>query len=99
MAEQELRNDEMIIIISPEVPEENIEAVVDKVNKLITDKGGVISEVEQWGKRKLAYPIRRFAEGNYVLVQFTMKPESGRELEAKLRISEETLRHLLIRVD
>ena len=52
----------------------------------------------RWGKRKLAYPIEHFTDGNYVLTQFKLKPELSKELEASLRISEEVLRYLLIRL-
>ena len=96
--DRQLHNYELILIISPEVMDEALGTTIDNVNQFITEKGGAVSNVEQWGKRRLAYPIGRFAEGNYVLTQFTMKPELGKELEAKLRISEEILRHLIIRV-
>jgi len=96
--DRQLHNYELILIISPEVMDEALGATMDNVNQFITEKGGAVSNVEQWGKRRLAYPIGRFAEGSYVLTQFTMKPELGKELEAKLRISEEILRHLIIRV-
>ncbi|MFC1914532.1 30S ribosomal protein S6 [Chloroflexota bacterium] len=90
---------EMVFVISPEVGEEALDSVIDGVNKSITSKKGVISEVEKWGRRKLAYPIKRFGEGNYVLMRFKMSPEQSKELEASLHISEEVLRHLLIRLD
>jgi len=54
--------------------------------------------VERWGKRRLAYPIEHFMEGNYVLARFKLKPALSKELEANLRISEELLRHLLIKL-
>ncbi len=88
---------ELVLIISPEVVEEKFEAAVDNVSRFITGKGGVISNVERWGKRRLAYPIRHFVEGSYVLAKFKLKPEFGKELEANLRISEEVLRHLLVK--
>ena len=90
---------EMVFIISPEVTEERVDTIVEDVSRLITGKGGIVSEVERWGKRKLAHPIRHFAEGSYVLARFKMKPASGKELETNLRISEEILRHLLVRLD
>ena len=90
---------EMVLIISPEVDEERFEAILDSVNGFITGKGGTISEVEQWGKRKLAYPIKHFVEGNYVLTRFELKPTSTKELEASLQISENVLRHLLIKIE
>ena len=97
--DKQLHNYELVLIISPEVVDEALDTMVENISKFITEKGGVVSNVEQWGKRKLAYPIGRFMEGNYVLTQFTLKPELGKELEAKLRISEEIIRHLLIRVE
>ena len=97
--DKQLHNYELILIISPEVMDEALGATMDNVSQFITEKGGVISNVEQWGKRRLAYSIGRFTEGHYVLAQFTLKPELGKELEAKLRISEDILRHLLVRVE
>jgi len=89
---------ELVLVISPEVDEENIPTTVDKVTKFITGKGGTIVEVNRWGKRKFAYPIKHFTEGEYVLTQFKLKPKMTAELEANLQISEEILRHLLVRL-
>ena len=96
---EQLHEYEMVLVISPEVVEEEFEATLDDVSRFITGNGGTISDIERWGKRKLAYPIRRFVEGSYVLTRFKMKPVFGKELEASLRISEKVLRHLLIRSD
>jgi small subunit ribosomal protein S6 len=90
---------EMVFIINPEVAEERVDTIIEEVSRLITGKGGIVAEMERWGKRKMAYPIRHFTEGSYVLARFKMKPASGKELEVNLRISEEILRHLLVRVD
>lgn len=94
-----MRDYELVLIISPEVAEENLAAVTDRVSQFITEKGGTIIEVNHWGRRKLAYPIRRFLEGNYTLTQFRLEPGVTGELKASLSISEEILRHLLVRVD
>ena len=96
--DKQLRDYELVFIISPEVEEETLEATAGSVNQFITGKGGVLSGEERWGKRKLAYPIKRFLEGNYVLSRFKMKPIWSKELEANLQISEEVLRHLLIKI-
>jgi small subunit ribosomal protein S6 len=93
-----LRDYELVVIISPEVTDEDIPATLEKMNQSITDKGGSITEVNQWGRRKLAYPIGNFMEGNYVLTQFKMEPKQTAELEASLRLTEEILRHLLVRL-
>ena len=95
----QLRDYEMVLIISPEAAEEEFEAIVGNVSQFITGRGGVISDIERWGKRRLAYPISHFVEGSYVLASFKMKPEVGKELEASLEISEEVLRHLLIKLN
>lgn len=94
-----LQDYELVLIISPEVGDEALEATIDNVvSKFITGKGGTISNVERWGKRKLAYPIKHFTEGSYVLTHFKLNPALGKEFEANLGISEEVLRHLLIKL-
>ena len=93
-----LQDYELVLIISPEVGDEALDATIDNVSKFITGSGGTISNVERWGKRRLAYPIKHFAEGSYVLTQFKLKPALSKEFEANLRISEDVLRHLLIKL-
>ncbi len=95
---EQLRDYELVLVISPEVTEEEFEATIDNVGRFITEKGGIVSDIERWGKRRLAYPIRHFVEGSYVLTKFKLKPAFGKELGANLRISEEVLRHLLVRL-
>ncbi len=97
--DKQLRDYELVLVISPEVAEEEFEATIDNVSRFVTEKGGTISDIERWGKRRLAYPIIHFVEGSYVLARFKLRPAFGKELEANLRISEEVLRHLLIRLD
>ena len=93
-----LRDYELVCIISLEVPEESVETVINNVSQFITSKEGVISNVEQWGRRKLAFTIKHFSEGYYVLARFQMSPVWSKELEANLEISEEVIRHLLIKL-
>ena len=97
--DEQLRDYELVLVISPEIVEEKFEVTIDNISRFITEKGGVISDIERWGKRKLAYPIRHFVEGSYVLTHFKFNPASGKELEANLQISEEVLRHLLVKLD
>ena len=96
--DKKLRDYELVYVVSPEVDEEVLESTTGNVNQFITSNGGVVSEEERWGKRKLAYPINRFVEGNYVLTRFKMEPVWSKGLEGSLEISEDVLRHLLIRV-
>ena len=93
-----MRDYELIVIVSPEVPEEELPSHIDKISEFITNKGGSVTEVERWGKRKLAYPINHFREANYVLTRCKLEPGTTAELEANLRISEKILRHLLVRL-
>jgi small subunit ribosomal protein S6 len=95
---KQLRDYELVAIISPEIADEDVPAALDKMGQFITDRGGTITEVNQWGRRKLAYPIQQFLEGNYVLTQFKIEPKMTAELEASLRLAEEILRHLLVRL-
>ena len=97
--EKQLRGYEMVLILNPELTEDKFNASLDNFSKLITDMGGAIAEVQQWGKRKLAYPIKQFSEGNYVLTRFQLQPAMSKDVEAKLHISEDILRHLLVRLD
>ncbi len=95
-----LQDYELVLVFSPEVDvaEDGAGVAIGKVSQVIADRGGAVAAVERWGKMRLAYPIKHFAEGNYVLVRFNLKPKLTRELEASLRISEEILRHLLVRM-
>lgn len=89
---------ELVFIIKSELPDETIEGVIDNISQFITNKGGAVSAIERWGKKKLAYPIKHLLEGYYVLAKFKLTPAVSKELEANLRISEDIIRHLLIRV-
>ena len=96
--DNQLRDYELVVIISPEVADNALDGVIDNISRFITDSGGTVANVEQWGKRKLAYPIKHFMEGSYVLTRCKLKPTLGKELEANLRISEDILRHLLVKI-
>ena len=99
VVDSRLADYELVVIVSPGGGDESLEATVDAVSKIITGSGGTVVTVERWGKRKLAYPIKQFLEGGYFLVHFKAKPSLGRELEANLHISEDVLRHLLIKLE
>jgi len=95
----QLRDYELVLIINPDAGEEAIEATLDSLNKYITGNDGTVSNTERWGKKKMAYPIKHFLEGHYVLTQFRMSPASGKQMEANLEMSEDVLRHLLINLN
>ena len=88
---------ELVLIISPELVDDEMPDFITKLSELVDKVGGSVDEVNQWGRRKLAYPIKRSTEGNYILAKVKMKPALTKELEASLRLSGKILRHLLIR--
>jgi len=94
-----LRDYELLLIIHPEVAEEDIPGTLDKVAEYVTARGGSVGETASWGKRKLAYPIGHSKDGTYFLTQLKLEPGTIVELEANLRISESILRHMLVRLD
>ncbi len=85
---------ELLYIIDPDLNEEDTSAIVEKFKSLI-EANGTLGEVEEWGKRKLAYPINDKPEGYYVLVKFTSSPEFPAELYRVLGITEGVMRSLV----
>jgi small subunit ribosomal protein S6 len=89
------RNYELMLVINPEWTEEQLNVTSSAVGQFITGLGGNVTEVKVLGKRRLAYPIKHFSEGYYLLLHFTLKSESSPQLENRLNISEEIIRYLL----
>ena len=93
-----MNNYELTVIIDPDIAEEDVPNAIEGISDLVKKNGGEVSETNQWGRRKLAYPIGRHREGNYVISKLTLDPSKAAELEANLNLSENYLRHLLIRL-
>lgn len=93
-----MSNYELVLIISPDVTDEEMPDFITKLGELINKVGGTVDEVNQWGRRQLAYPIKRSTEGNYVLSKLKLKPTVTKDIEANFRLSGKILRHLLIRL-
>ena len=89
---------ELVYIISPEVSDEELPQVIEKMSQSVNNAGGNVVEVAQWGRKRMAYPIRRFAEGNYVFNRIELEPVKVKEIAANLRLSDEVLRHLMVKV-
>ena len=94
-----MRKYELMFIIHPDLDEASVTETVEKVSSWITDAGGSIDKVDLWGKRQLAYPIRKQKDGQYVLIQAQMEPTFGSELERNLRFQEPVMRFLLTKLD
>lgn len=93
-----VRDYELVFIVNPQTGEENTEAVIERVKGFITNAGGEIAKVDPWGLRRLAYPIRDSRDGLYVVAQFKMEPKATADLERNLKLTEEILRYLLVRL-
>ena len=83
------------MVLNPQATDDEAEAIMKRVTSFITEHGGEVTEQENWGLRRLAYPIQQFQEGNYVLNRFTSDPQSVLELNRTLNASEDVLRHLV----
>ena len=98
MVSKPVRNYEMVVVLNPEANEEEVSATVQRLDDFITERGGAITDHQNWGLRALAYPIQNFQEGNYVLTLFTADPAAVPELDRAVEASEDILRHLVTRV-
>ena len=94
-----VRDYEALYIIRPDLDEEATDAVIERYNEAIARLGGVVTKTDKWGKRRLAYEIRDQLEGFYVLMTFQAPNEASRELDRLMRIADEVLRHLIVRLD
>ena len=88
-------NYEVVFIVDPAQGEEGVAALVNNFKTLIEQNASTV-EVEEWGTRKLAYPIDYKTEGYYVLVSFTSEPAFPRELDRKLRINDGVMRSMIV---
>ena len=92
-----MRDYEVLYIVRADYDDEKVQDAVKRVNTLIERSGGTPERTNLWGKRKLAYEVKHQKEGSYVLQDFQLEPERVPELEAGLKITEEVLRHLIVR--
>ena len=99
MVDQQTRNYELMMIISPEANETEIDAAGARVAGFIADHGGLVYEQSNWGLRRLAYPIQKFQEGNYVLTRFALEPGDIIELDSSLKASDDVMRYLTMKLD
>lgn len=94
-----MRPYELMVVLVPTLEEEAADALVTKIQEIVTNNGGEIVKTDKWGKRKLSYEINGHTEGFYVVINFQGEPQTAAELERVLKITDEVLRHLLIRTD
>ena len=96
---ENMTNYEIMFIIDPTLEEEKKNATVEKVQEIIKTGEGEVSNVDVWGMKKLAYPIEKKNEGYYVVIEFQAGIELPKELDRRLKISDDVMRHMIINKD
>jgi small subunit ribosomal protein S6 len=90
---------ETIIIVDPKLDDEACNQVGEKFSNMITSAKGTVESVEAWGKRKLAYPIEKNSEGFYIKINFNSEPEFVEELTRVYNITDEVIKHIVVKLD
>jgi small subunit ribosomal protein S6 len=99
MAEQNQHEYELVYILQPELNEDELMGVHDRIEQIVSSQNGEPIDTEIWGRRALAYPIKKHFEGQYILQRFQMEPEGAVELDRYLRFNENVIRFLVLRTD
>lgn len=87
---------ELLLIVAPTIDDETRAGVMKRIETTITDAQGVVDNVDNWGKRKLAYEINGLSDGDYTLIDFHTDPQSIAELDRVLRINDAVVRHMIV---
>ena len=90
---------ELCVVVSAKLEDDARAETVERVKELVTRFGGAISDVDEWGKKRLAYEIRKMHEGFYYFIHFEAEPEVPAEIEGRIRIMDDVLRYLCVRQD
>ena len=90
---------EELFIVKPDAPEEEIDQFIEQMKSVVIGSGGSVDKADKWGKRRLAYRVDKYREGAYVLFQFNAAPETVKEFERRLRVSDLVIKFLTVRID
>lgn len=93
------RKYEIGFVINPEASEEDVKKIIDSVVGIIQKAEGVIENIDEWGRRKLAYPIQKHTEGIYIFINTEMLGSTFFEVERRLKLSEKVMRFVILRLD
>ena len=94
-----MRTYEVMFIAHPDLDDSALQALVDRAKSWVTAAGGEVTQVDVWGRRRLAYVIKKQKEGQYILMQTTMAAPATREVERNMRLTEQIMRFQLVRTD
>ena len=87
---------ELLFFVDPSITDEVRAGVMKRIEVAITAEGGAVDDVDNWGKRKLAFPVNKLTEGDYTLINFHAEPTSIQELDRVLRINDAVQRHMIV---
>ena len=90
---------ELAVVVNAKIEDDARTATIEKVKEYVTRFGSTITNVDEWGKKKLAYEIQKMSEGFYYFIQFEADADAPAEIERRVRIMEDVLRYLCVRQD
>ena len=94
-----MRTYEIIFIVRPDIPEEDLDKLIAQFEGIVTSTGGTVQKAEKWGRRRLAYEVKRQREGHYMLFTIECDPPTVREFERRLKVADPVLKFMTVRVD
>lgn len=94
-----MREYELMVVFTPELDDDGVTATTERVKSLVSARGGEVVDVQPWGRRRLAYPVKKFRDGYYAVAKLKLAPEAADPLDRSLRLTEPVIRHLLVRLD
>ena len=93
-----MKDYELVMVLSPEDDETAVSSTLERLTRFVDEHGGTVTDQESWGLRRLAYPIKKFREGNYILTHLRLEPRFTQELDNSLMVTEGIIRHLLTKI-
>jgi small subunit ribosomal protein S6 len=93
------RKYESIYIVKPDLADADVQKIADKFKGVVEDNGGTVEKAAKWDKRKLAYEIGGFREGNYIIMNFEAAGQTPQELSRLMRISDDVIRHRIYKIE
>lgn len=94
-----MRKYEVVFVHRPDLDEEKSAALIERFKDLIESNGGEVLKIDKWGKRRLAYEVKDLREGVYIIVHMNAEPKVATELDRVFKITDEVLRHIIVRED
>lgn len=88
-----------VMFIAKPLEDAEVDPIAEFVSNLIKKNGGNVEKVNRWGKRHLAYPVKKQADGNYVLINFEADPAVIKEIDRVMKIQDDILKHLIVKID